>query len=136
MNYKLRWLDNNKVCREYDLGRVLEEYGFIFIGRFTGSDALEARKHGVIEKSSYSLYIFRPGEVYHYMELEDGYVSRRHALIESRRDGIFITDHGPEGRGSKNGTFINGKKIEPGKPYRLNRGDEISLGSETKLKIE
>jgi hypothetical protein len=135
MNYKLRWLDNNNVCREYDLGKVLEENGFVFIGRFTREDDFEAIRHG-IGGGIASLYMFRPGKFYHYMGVEDLHVSRRHALIESREDGIFITDHGVDGNGSTNGTFINGKKIEPGKPYRLNRGDEISLGSETELRVE
>jgi hypothetical protein len=136
MNYKLRWLDNNNVWRGYNLSKVLGKYRFVFIGRLTGSDASEAEKHGIVEEGLYPLYIFTPGEFYYYMGLEDGYVSRRHALIELIEDGIYITDHGVDGRGSTNGTFINGKKIEPGKPYRLNRGDEISLGSETELRVE
>jgi pSer/pThr/pTyr-binding forkhead associated (FHA) protein len=133
--YKLYWVKDDGYSELLDIGGVLGKYGSVFIGRFTGNDAYEARKCGVIEKSYYSLYIFRPGEFYHYMEVEDGYVSRRHALIELRGDGPYIIDHGPEGRGSTNGTFINGMRIEPGEPYRLNHGDEISLGSQTTLKM-
>jgi len=131
--FKLYWVRDDGEGELFDLGEVLERYGSVFIGRFSGEDAREARRFGVVEKSYYSLYIFKPHEYYYSMNMEDSLVSRRHALLEFRGDSLFIVDHGPEGKGSKNGTFVNGKRIAPGKPHQLKHGDEISLGSLTKL---
>ena len=131
--YKLYWVDNDNHGVLFDLGEVLEKYGYVFIGRLSSKDASDAEKHGVVVEEYSALHIFKPGEFYHYMKLEDPYVSRRHARIELRNGGLYIIDHGPEGRGSTNGTFINGRRINPGKPYRLEHGDEVSLGSNTKF---
>jgi len=48
-------------------------------------------------------------------------VSQRHARIERREDGLWIED-----LGSKNGTFVNGQKIER---ERISPGDILQLGS-------
>ena len=114
---------------------MLKKYGSVFVGRLSGKDSYEAEKCGIVEVSPYSLYIFKPGEFYNYMGVVDGYVSRRHALLELKEGALLIVDHGPDGMGSKNGTFINGRRIKPGEPNRLNHGDEISLGSQTELKV-
>ena len=54
--------------------------------------------------------------------LDDDYASTRHARLEPRRDGIWVSD-----AGSTNGTFVNGVKIEQAK--RLSPGDVIRVGS-------
>ncbi|MFN0111899.1 MAG: MFS transporter [Blastocatellia bacterium] len=54
--------------------------------------------------------------------IADGAISRRHAEIEMRADGVFIKD-----LNSLNGTFVNGKKISQ-QHWLLNDGDEISIG--------
>jgi Inner membrane component of T3SS, cytoplasmic domain len=54
--------------------------------------------------------------------LDDDYASTRHARIEPRRDGIWVSD-----AGSTNGTYVNGVKIE--KEKRLVPGDVIRVGS-------
>ena len=131
--YKLYWVDRDNSGVLFDLGGVLEKYGYVFIGRLSSEDAWDAEKRGVLVEDYFALHIFKPGVFYHYMKLEDPYVSRRHARIELRSGGLCIVDHGREGSGSTNGTFINGKRINPGKPYRLEHGDEVSLGSTTKL---
>jgi hypothetical protein len=133
--YKLYWVKDGGYAETFDLSEVLEKYGSVFVGRLTGEDAYEARRRGLIEESFYSLYIFRPGEFYRYLGVEDGYVSRRHALLELRGEDLFIMDHGPDGRGSTNGTFINGRRIKPGEPHRLDHGYEVSLGSQTRLRV-
>src|SRR5213593_1747110 len=53
-------------------------------------------------------------------------VSRRHAQVTHREGRWFIED-----RGSRNGTFVNGKRIPFGTPYALHHADRIDVGSET-----
>jgi hypothetical protein len=52
--------------------------------------------------------------------IADRQVSRYHARIERSRDGVLVED-----LGSKNGTFINGVKIE--EPFLLSDGDVIQV---------
>ena len=54
--------------------------------------------------------------------LEKG-VSRRHAKITRRGNGVFIED-----LGSVNGTFLNHKRLVPYLPQALKNGDELRLG--------
>jgi pSer/pThr/pTyr-binding forkhead associated (FHA) protein len=55
-------------------------------------------------------------------------VSRRHARILKQGGMVVVED-----MGSINGTFINGKRLDPYLPEILNDGDVLQLG---KLKIE
>jgi pSer/pThr/pTyr-binding forkhead associated (FHA) protein len=55
-------------------------------------------------------------------------VSRRHARILKQGGMVVVED-----MGSINGTFINGKRLDPYLPEVLNDGDILQLG---KLKIE
>lgn len=52
--------------------------------------------------------------------LDDVTVSRNHALLVARGDGVYIDD-----LGSLNGTYVNRKRIES---QRLEDGDEIQVG--------
>ena len=52
--------------------------------------------------------------------LDDVTVSRNHALLVARRDGLYIDD-----LGSLNGTYVNRRRIES---HRLADGDEIQVG--------
>jgi hypothetical protein len=52
--------------------------------------------------------------------LDDVTVSRNHALLVRRRDGIYIDD-----LGSLNGTYVNRRRIES---QRLADGDELQIG--------
>ena len=52
--------------------------------------------------------------------LDDVTVSRNHALIVRRRDGLYIDD-----LGSLNGTYVNRRRIES---HRLQHGDELQVG--------
>ena len=54
--------------------------------------------------------------------LSDGQVSRLHARIEMRDDGVYVED-----LGSRNGTFVDGAPVVSGR--RLANGDEITLGT-------
>ncbi|MGH3103446.1 MAG: FHA domain-containing protein [Gaiellaceae bacterium] len=60
--------------------------------------------------------------------VEDAEVSRRHAVIRPKGDGLEIED-----LGSLNGTFVNGRKIESA--TRLSGGDVVKLGT-TSFEIE
>lgn len=50
-------------------------------------------------------------------------ISRQHARCTSDQQGVYIED-----LGSTNGTFVNGRRLAVGEPYRLRAGDEISFG--------
>jgi signal transduction histidine kinase/CheY-like chemotaxis protein len=59
------------------------------------------------------------------IELLDDGVSRRHARVSRSGSGYMIED-----LGSRNGTFVNGERIEQSE---LNFGDKIAVGSRTVL---
>ena len=52
--------------------------------------------------------------------LDDVTVSRNHALLVRRRDGLYVDD-----LGSLNGTYVNRRRIES---HKLANGDEIQVG--------
>jgi pSer/pThr/pTyr-binding forkhead associated (FHA) protein len=52
--------------------------------------------------------------------LDDVTVSRNHALLVRRRDGLYVDD-----LGSLNGTYVNRGRIES---HRLQNGDELQVG--------
>jgi pSer/pThr/pTyr-binding forkhead associated (FHA) protein len=52
--------------------------------------------------------------------LDDVTVSRNHALLVGRPDGVYIDD-----LGSLNGTYVNRRRIES---QKLEDGDEIQVG--------
>jgi pSer/pThr/pTyr-binding forkhead associated (FHA) protein len=52
--------------------------------------------------------------------LDDITVSREHALLERRPDGLHLTD-----RASLNGTYVNRQRVESA---RLSDGDELQIG--------
>lgn len=59
--------------------------------------------------------------------LDGGYdagVSRRHAIIAARADGYVLED-----LGSANGTFVNGRRLEPETPNLIRNGDELKFGT-------
>ena len=53
-------------------------------------------------------------------------VSRHHALVTEEGDRWFLED-----RGSFNGTFLNGSRIQAGAKVPLRHGDRIGLGAES-----
>jgi pSer/pThr/pTyr-binding forkhead associated (FHA) protein len=56
------------------------------------------------------------------VRIDDPRVSRLHARIEMRDDGVYVED-----LGSRNGTFVDGAPVVSGR--RLANGDEITLGT-------
>src|SRR5262245_3696785 len=55
-------------------------------------------------------------------------VSREHAAVTLRDGRWFLED-----RGSFNGTFLNGTRLQPGTPLPLRHSDRIGIGGETLL---
>jgi pSer/pThr/pTyr-binding forkhead associated (FHA) protein len=56
------------------------------------------------------------------VRIDDPQVSRLHARIEMQDDGVYVED-----LGSRNGTRVEGEPVPNSR--RLERGDEISIGS-------
>ena len=52
--------------------------------------------------------------------LDDVTVSRNHALLVKRRDGLYVDD-----LGSLNGTYVNRRRIES---HKLQSGDDVQVG--------
>ncbi len=55
-------------------------------------------------------------------------ISRMHCKIEANGDTVTITD-----LGSSYGTFVNGNKLQPYSPRKLNVGDTFYLGDKNNL---
>jgi pSer/pThr/pTyr-binding forkhead associated (FHA) protein len=60
------------------------------------------------------------------LTLEKPTVSRHHAVVTEEGDRWFVED-----RGSFNGTFLNGGRLQPGVKVPVRHGDRIGLGSES-----
>jgi pSer/pThr/pTyr-binding forkhead associated (FHA) protein len=59
--------------------------------------------------------------------LDGGYdagVSRRHAIIAPQAGGFIIED-----LASANGTFVNGRRLQPQAPTPIRSGDELKFGT-------
>lgn len=69
------------------------------------------------------------------MGVEDPTVSRIHAVFLLNDEGLQVEDRGTRGKGSRNGTFVNGKRLEPRKPVKIEPGDEVRLGRYTVFKV-
>lgn len=50
-------------------------------------------------------------------------ISRRHAILRWDENQLLLID-----LGSRNGTYVNGKKAQPHQPFKLYDGDEMRLG--------
>ncbi|HEX7144419.1 MAG TPA: FHA domain-containing protein [Gaiellaceae bacterium] len=62
------------------------------------------------------------------LAFESPTVSREHASLTFRDGRWYVED-----RGSFNGTFLNGTRVQPGTPLPLRHADRIGIGSETVL---
>jgi len=60
------------------------------------------------------------------LTLEKPTVSRHHAVVTEEGDRWFLED-----RGSFNGTFLNGQRIQAGAKVPLRHGDRIGFGAES-----
>src|SRR5262245_53934527 len=62
--------------------------------------------------------------------IDDSGLSRKNTTIFRDGELLLIADEN-----STNGTFVNGRKLS-GPPEELHDGDEIKIGSETRLRVE
>ena len=62
--------------------------------------------------------------------LDSGMVSRFHAQLVQQDNRVLLQD-----LGSGNGSFVNGRQLEPNQPHELGNGDRIKLGP-VKLRFE
>jgi len=62
------------------------------------------------------------------LTFESASVSRNHAAVVFRDGRWYVED-----RGSFNGTFLNGTRVQPGTPLPLRHADRIGVGTETVL---
>ena len=105
-------LDETGELRPVDIERVAAEGGTLAIRSGGG------RTGEVFSLSGERMTIGRSPEAEVF--LDDVTVSRNHALLVRRRDGLYIDD-----LGSLNGTYVNRRRIES---HRLQNGDELQVG--------
>jgi pSer/pThr/pTyr-binding forkhead associated (FHA) protein len=105
-------VDESGELRPVDLDEVTEE-GATLVIRSGGGRAGEAF---VLSGDRATIGRSPDAEVF----LDDVTVSRNHALLVRRRDGLYIDD-----LGSLNGTYVNRRRIES---HRLANGDELQVG--------
>jgi hypothetical protein len=96
-----------------DIEEVVEEAGSALVIRAGGGRAGESFS---VSEDRVSIGRSPDAGVF----LDDVTVSRNHALLVRRRDGLYIDD-----LGSLNGTYVNRRRIES---HRLSDGDEIQVG--------
>lgn len=58
--------------------------------------------------------------------IDNKLASRHHAVIQKVKDEYFVRDEN-----STNGTFVNDRRIPPGKYVKLSAGDKITIGNAT-----
>ena len=110
MTYRV---DETGDMQPVDIEEVVEESGAALVIRAGGGRAGESFS---IAEDRVSIGRSPDAGVF----LDDVTVSRNHALLVRRRDGLYIDD-----LGSLNGTYVNRRRIES---HRLADGDEIQVG--------
>jgi pSer/pThr/pTyr-binding forkhead associated (FHA) protein len=110
MTYRV---DETGEMQPVDIDEVVEESGAALVIRSGGGRAGESFS---IAEERVSIGRSPDAGVF----LDDVTVSRNHALLVKRRDGLYIDD-----LGSLNGTYVNRRRIES---HRLADGDEIQVG--------
>ena len=106
-------VDDTRDMQPIDIDEVLEQSGAALVIRSGGGRAGESF---TVEDDRVSIGRSPDAGVF----LDDVTVSRNHALLVRRRDGLYIDD-----LGSLNGTYVNRRRIES---HRLGDGDEIQVG--------
>lgn len=99
--------------------------------RSTASSSATPTEAVVTDDQSYRLTLGRADD--NGIVFTDKSVSRQHATIMCAKHRCGIEDVGTEGKGSTNGTAVNGKNLAPRQPFALRKGDVISLGPDTQV---
>jgi hypothetical protein len=110
MTYKV---DERGEYHPVDIDQEVEEAGAALVIRSGGGRSGESF---TIDADRMSIGRSPDAEVF----LDDVTVSRNHALMVRRKDGLYIDD-----LGSLNGTYVNRRRIES---HKLEDGDEIQIG--------
>jgi FHA domain/zinc-ribbon domain len=110
MTYKV---DETGEYHPVDIDEVVEEAGAALVIRSGGGRSGESF---TVEGDRVGIGRSPDAEVF----LDDVTVSRNHALIVRRKDGLYIDD-----LGSLNGTYVNRRRIES---HKLEDADEIQIG--------
>lgn len=93
---------------------------FSYILKFT--DGPLKGKSMILSQSEYTIGREEDNSI----RLSDKLISKHHCVIVRTDDGLFIID-----RGSRNGTFLNGFKLQPNTKYPLQPNSEIEIGQST-----
>ena len=106
-------VDETGELKAVDLDRVVEAEGAALVirsggGRAGESFAVEGERMAIGRSPDANVF------------LDDVTVSRNHALLVKRRDGLYVDD-----LGSLNGTYVNRRRIES---HKLQSGDELQVG--------
>lgn len=120
-----------------EVGSLLKRYDSFFIGRLPDHllNNYKRSSTSLIDDDYllYGLFIFtKNGEVIKPLDVVRTTVSRSHALILNTRE-IRICDHGKEGKGSTNGTYVNGVRVSSGHCVHLPDEAVIQLGNTFEL---
>ena len=106
-------VDESGEYQPVDLDEIVDREGAVLVIRSGGGRSGESF---TIDDARMSIGRTPDASVF----LDDVTVSRNHALLVRRRDGLYIDD-----LGSLNGTYVNRRRIES---HRLMDGDEIQIG--------
>ncbi|MGZ5314296.1 MAG: FHA domain-containing protein [Solirubrobacterales bacterium] len=106
-------VDESGEMHQVDIDEVVEKHGAALVIRSGGGRAGES-----FTLADEKVSIGRTPEAGVF--LDDVTVSRNHALLVRRRDGLYVDD-----LGSLNGTYVNRRRIES---HQLTDGDEIQIG--------
>ena len=106
-------VDESGEMHQVDIDEMVEKAGAALVIRAGGGRAGESF---TVEEDKVSIGRTPEAGVF----LDDVTVSRNHALLVRRRDGLYIDD-----LGSLNGTYVNRRRIES---HPLVDGDEIQIG--------
>jgi len=115
--YNLVWSVDDRESRHSIIGYP------VFIGR------LPYELRSIVEKyDSLGVYIYYPtANKAHSTGVVSPFVSRFHVKLEEDNGRVFLIDHGSEGKGSLNGTYLNGVRLQPGQRVLLRPGDSFQL---------
>ena len=106
-------VDESGEMHQVDIDEIVEQAGAALVIRSGGGRAGESF---TLDDDKVSIGRTPDAGVF----LDDVTVSRNHALLVRRRDGLYIDD-----LGSLNGTYVNRRRIES---HPLEDGDEIQIG--------
>ncbi len=106
-------VDESGEMRQVDVDEMVDRAGAALVIRSGGGRAGETF---TIDDEKVSIGRTPDAGVF----LDDVTVSRNHALLVRRRDGLYIDD-----LGSLNGTYVNRRRIES---HKLADGDELQIG--------